>query len=162
MNGTVEVCAPKRNIIGKVCAEYNYGGKTIQRHSKAHCKKCPQVYVSLKSFLYQECYKYVQNYITSQDITTLPPTRATADSSLPTLSSKASDVFEEISSTTTESIAKGTDNHSLIVIISLVCIIAVAVIMLIIVFLRQRKLYNNMDRSRFQYRDKDNSDEPFL
>nr|XP_022286410.1 uncharacterized protein LOC111099425 [Crassostrea virginica]XP_022286411.1 uncharacterized protein LOC111099425 [Crassostrea virginica]XP_022286412.1 uncharacterized protein LOC111099425 [Crassostrea virginica] len=173
MNETIEVCARRRNIIGKVCTEYNYGGKTIQRLSKAHCKECPQLYVSVLSFLYQECYRYVQNYITSQDITTLPPIRATADPSSTTLSSKASDVFEEIFSTTTESIAKGMDNHSLIVFITMVSILVVAVIMLIFALLRQRKFYNDLVPSRFQsprklntYReyshDNGNRDEPFL
>lgn len=60
----------------------------------------------------QECYKYVQNYIKSEGITTLPPTRATADPSKPTLPSKASDVYEENFSITPESFAKHTDNHS--------------------------------------------------
>lgn len=76
VNETVEVCAPKTNIIGKrlfkvnilfrlhskdvfnfdlfpgkVCAEYNYGGKTIQRQSNVLCKECPVLYYSVKSFL---------------------------------------------------------------------------------------------------------------
>ena len=36
---------------GKTCAEYNSGGKTIQRHFKVDCKECPDVYSSDKSFL---------------------------------------------------------------------------------------------------------------
>ena len=47
----------------------------------------------------QECYKYVQNYITSKDIATLLPTQASAETSEPIPSSKASG-------------AKDTDNHS--------------------------------------------------
>lgn len=56
----------------------------------------------------------MQNYITSQDITTLLPTRATADPSKPTLSSKALDDFEEIFPTSPESFAKDTDNYTLV------------------------------------------------
>lgn len=60
MNATVEVCAPSRLIVGKVCAEFNFGGDTIQRNSKAHCKKCPDAYSSSNAFRYPECYEYVK------------------------------------------------------------------------------------------------------
>lgn len=59
MNATVEVCAPRKVIVGNVCAEFNFGGDTIQRNSKAHCKKCPNVYTSSIAFRYPECYEYV-------------------------------------------------------------------------------------------------------
>ena len=36
---------------GKACAEFNSGGKTIQRNLKVDCKECPDVYSSVKSFL---------------------------------------------------------------------------------------------------------------
>ena len=36
---------------GKACAEYNSGGKTIQRNFKVCCKECPVVYSSVHSFL---------------------------------------------------------------------------------------------------------------
>ncbi|XP_078319143.1 uncharacterized protein LOC144620906, partial [Crassostrea virginica] len=73
LNETIEVCAPVRIIVGKTCAEYNSGGKTIQRNLKVDCKECPDVYSSVKSFLYQKCYKHVQNNMASQNIPTLPP-----------------------------------------------------------------------------------------
>lgn len=174
MNETIEVCAPNMNIIGNVCAEYNYGGKTIQRNSKAHCKECPELYVSVMSFLYQECYIYVQNYITSQDITTLQPTRATADPSDPTLSSKALDDFEEIVPTTPESFAKDTDNHSRLVLIIIstimMFILAVALIVLTLFFVWKKRKYmepsrfhnRNLKTDRESSRDSENSDQPFL
>lgn len=31
---------------GKVCAEYNDGGKSIQRHIRKKCETCPEVYQS--------------------------------------------------------------------------------------------------------------------
>lgn len=59
MNATVEVCAPSKVIVGNVCTEFNFGGDTIQRNSKALCKKCPEVYTSSNAFRYPECYEYV-------------------------------------------------------------------------------------------------------
>lgn len=36
---------------GRACAEYNSGGKTIQRNFKVYCEECPIVYASVQSFL---------------------------------------------------------------------------------------------------------------
>lgn len=46
----VELIDTKVLISGKVCAEFNFGGDTIQRNSKAHCKKCPDAYSSSNAF----------------------------------------------------------------------------------------------------------------
>mmetsp|Transcript_18186 Transcript_18186/g.30973 ORF Transcript_18186/g.30973 Transcript_18186/m.30973 type:complete len:138 (-) Transcript_18186:255-668(-) len=49
-NETIEVCAPIRNIVGKVCAEFNDGGKSIQSHIRTTCATCPAVYQSNDSY----------------------------------------------------------------------------------------------------------------
>ncbi|XP_062592468.1 uncharacterized protein LOC134253908 [Saccostrea cucullata] len=59
INETIEVCAPIKNIVGNVCAEYNFGGSRIQRNEGAKCKKCPSNYLSNESFKYPECYDLV-------------------------------------------------------------------------------------------------------
>lgn len=59
INETIEVCAPRQLIVGKVCAEYNFGGERIQRNENAECSKCPSVYFSNDSLYYPECYEYV-------------------------------------------------------------------------------------------------------
>ncbi|XP_062607101.1 uncharacterized protein LOC134268877 [Saccostrea cucullata] len=58
-NETVEVCAPVKNIVGKVCTEYSFGGSLIQRNSDAECKKCPPFYSSNESYKYSECFDLV-------------------------------------------------------------------------------------------------------
>lgn len=60
-NGTVEICAPSQLIIGKVCAEFNFGGNRIQRNDNTQCQKCPKVYNSSDAFRYPECYDHVKN-----------------------------------------------------------------------------------------------------
>eukprot|EP00105_Crassostrea_gigas_P038723 XP_019922871.1 PREDICTED: uncharacterized protein LOC105328427 [Crassostrea gigas] len=60
-NGTVEVCAPSQLIIGKVCAEFNFGGNRIQRNDNTKCQKCPEVYNSSDAYRYPECYDYVKS-----------------------------------------------------------------------------------------------------
>ncbi|XP_052691823.1 uncharacterized protein LOC128169791 [Crassostrea angulata] len=60
-NGTVEVCAPRQQIIGKVCAEFNVGGNRIQRNDNTQCQKCPEVYNSRDAFRYPECYDHVKS-----------------------------------------------------------------------------------------------------
>lgn len=64
-NETIEVCAPPVRIVGSVCAEYNYGGRRIQRNGNVHCEKCPS-YFSNESYNFQECYEYVKNVKASQ------------------------------------------------------------------------------------------------
>ncbi|XP_061192407.1 uncharacterized protein LOC133200642 [Saccostrea echinata] len=59
INETVEVCAPIRNIIGNVCAEFSFGGSRIQSNYNATCQSCPEVYLSNKSYNYSECYDLV-------------------------------------------------------------------------------------------------------
>ena len=44
-------------IVGKVCAEYNSGGRIIQRKSDAKCKECPSVYSSAISYLCKYLHK---------------------------------------------------------------------------------------------------------
>ncbi|XP_078319125.1 uncharacterized protein LOC144620902 [Crassostrea virginica] len=70
----IEVCAPSTIIVGNVCAEYNSGGRIIQRKSDAKCKECPPVYSSAISYMYPECYTYVRDYRRSQKTTTSSPT----------------------------------------------------------------------------------------
>ncbi|XP_061192233.1 uncharacterized protein LOC133200459 isoform X2 [Saccostrea echinata] len=60
-NETIEVCAPIQNIVGNVCAEYNFGGSRIQRNAYAKCQNCPAFYFSNKSYKYPECYDLVYN-----------------------------------------------------------------------------------------------------
>lgn len=60
MNQTIEVCAPSVHIVGKVCAEFNFGGNRIMRNDYAKCEKCPQAYNSSDAFLYTECFEYVE------------------------------------------------------------------------------------------------------
>lgn len=60
MNETIEVCAPRIVIVGKVCAEFNFGGNRIQRNENATCEKCPEAYNSSDAFMYTECYEYVE------------------------------------------------------------------------------------------------------
>lgn len=64
-NETIEVCARPVMIVGNACAEYNYGGRRIQRNGNFHCEECPP-YFSNESYRYQECYEYVKNVKTSQ------------------------------------------------------------------------------------------------
>nr|XP_022286430.1 uncharacterized protein LOC111099438 isoform X2 [Crassostrea virginica] len=68
----IEVCAPTKVIVGKVCAEYNSGGMMIQRNSNAKCKECPSVYSSPNSYLYPECYTYVRENRRSHNTTAFP------------------------------------------------------------------------------------------
>ncbi|XP_052708696.1 uncharacterized protein LOC128183631 [Crassostrea angulata] len=59
-NVTVEVCAPSQLIIGKVCAEFNFGGNRIQRNDNTKCQKCPEVYNSSDALRNPECYDHVK------------------------------------------------------------------------------------------------------
>nr|XP_022286396.1 uncharacterized protein LOC111099409 [Crassostrea virginica]XP_022286397.1 uncharacterized protein LOC111099409 [Crassostrea virginica] len=101
MNETVEVCAPQKYIVGKVCAEYNFGGNSIQRNTKASCERCPDVYNSAESFLYQECYRYVEDIKRSLRRTTFKSALTTLTSPKPNLPSKYSTLWEILSSTRT-------------------------------------------------------------
>nr|XP_034316570.1 uncharacterized protein LOC105322857 [Crassostrea gigas] len=65
-NETIEVCAPKQQIVGNTCAEYSQGGKRIQRNRNVPCRNCPSFYQSNESFNYQECYEHVKNAKTSR------------------------------------------------------------------------------------------------
>uniref|UniRef100_A0A8W8MS33 Uncharacterized protein n=1 Tax=Magallana gigas TaxID=29159 RepID=A0A8W8MS33_MAGGI len=68
-NETIEVCAPKVLIVGKVCAEFNFGGNRIQRNHNATCEKCPVAYNSSNAFMYTECYEYVERIVIGLSVT---------------------------------------------------------------------------------------------
>lgn len=63
-NALVEVCAPKRLILGH-CTEFNVIGRVIQDHQKAPCQKgsfpnCDKLYSSTDAYKYPDCYDLVQ------------------------------------------------------------------------------------------------------
>nr|XP_022290173.1 uncharacterized protein LOC111101846 [Crassostrea virginica] len=62
-NETLEVCAPRKIIVGHVCAEFNDGGKSIQRHIRTKCETCPAVYQSNDSYKYEECYNSIKLHV---------------------------------------------------------------------------------------------------
>nr|XP_022290024.1 uncharacterized protein LOC111101727 [Crassostrea virginica]XP_022290025.1 uncharacterized protein LOC111101727 [Crassostrea virginica] len=83
-NETLEVCAPRKIIVGKVCAEFNDGGKSIQRHIRRKCKTCPKVYPSNESYKYEECYSYVKRHVQrSQNSTPFQKTTIQLDTASP-------------------------------------------------------------------------------
>ncbi|XP_052710904.1 uncharacterized protein LOC128185317 [Crassostrea angulata] len=68
-NTTLEVCAPKRIILGH-CAEFNEVGGVIQDQQLSPCSdvfpKCDHFYWSSEAFKYEDCYKLVEaNEITT-------------------------------------------------------------------------------------------------
>lgn len=75
-NETIEVCAARWNIVGMSCAEYNFGGKRIQKSKDGTCNACPTTYLSTESFKYQECYNYVI------DIKRIPEYQGTTESAI--------------------------------------------------------------------------------
>lgn len=62
-NATLEVCAPKRTILGH-CAEFNIVGGVIQDQHSAKCNKtfpkCDKYYISSDAYKYADCYKLAQ------------------------------------------------------------------------------------------------------
>lgn len=63
-NATLEVCAPKRIILGH-CAEFNIVGGVIQDQHSAKCNKtfpkCDEYYTSSDAYKYADCYKLAQS-----------------------------------------------------------------------------------------------------
>lgn len=62
-NALVEVCAPKRLILGH-CTEFNNIGRVIQDHRTAPCQKgsfpnCDKFYFSTDAYKYPDCYDLV-------------------------------------------------------------------------------------------------------
>lgn len=78
INETLEVCAPKRIILGS-CTEFNVAGGIIQAHEKVACKACPSYYHSTEAYKYPECYQLVYN--ARGNHTTKRPTESTPDNS---------------------------------------------------------------------------------
>nr|XP_022289288.1 uncharacterized protein LOC111101202 [Crassostrea virginica] len=76
-NETIEVCAPGLQIVGKKCAEFNFGGSRIQRNGNMNCSKCPTSYASINSFQYRECYNHKESVpqpiLTPEDTTQSAP-----------------------------------------------------------------------------------------
>lgn len=62
-NATLEVCAPKRLILGH-CTEFNEVGGVIQDQLATPCSdvfpKCDSYYWSSEAFKYEDCYKLVE------------------------------------------------------------------------------------------------------
>lgn len=62
-NATLEVCAPKRLILGH-CAEFNEVGGVIQDQLISTCSetfpKCDHFYWSTEAYKYEDCYKLVE------------------------------------------------------------------------------------------------------
>lgn len=62
-NATLEVCAPKRLILGH-CAEFNEVGGVIQDQFISPCSetfpKCDHFYWSTEAYKYEDCYKLVE------------------------------------------------------------------------------------------------------
>ncbi|XP_061192234.1 uncharacterized protein LOC133200461 [Saccostrea echinata] len=99
-NETIEVCAPGKVIVGKVCAEYSFGGSRIQRNYAAKCHGCPDSYNSNESLKYSECYDLVSNARkTSRPVVTTTPstleTTITTDSITPLALSNQKQVSTE-------------------------------------------------------------------
>ncbi|XP_062587047.1 uncharacterized protein LOC134248666 [Saccostrea cucullata] len=118
MNATMEVCAPIWFCIG-FCAEYNLQGERIQDNFRAPCttfsKPCPPRYLSSDAYLYQECYRLVEIQ-------------------------KKKSVFV----VTTEDSGNDVPNNGTetIIIVSIICIIAVLLPALAVIFYRrQRGMY---------------------
>ncbi|XP_056015926.1 uncharacterized protein LOC125675076 isoform X2 [Ostrea edulis] len=63
-NGTLEGCGPVIQIFHNACAEFNIhnGSGVIQgsQSKERECQKCPPVYPSNNSYMYQECYDHVK------------------------------------------------------------------------------------------------------
>lgn len=63
-NATLEVCAPKRMILGH-CTEFNIIGGVIQDQHSAKCNetfpKCDEYYISSDAYKYADCYKLAQS-----------------------------------------------------------------------------------------------------
>lgn len=63
-NATLEVCAPKRTILGH-CTEFNIVGGVIQDQQSAPCNKtfpkCAEYYASYDAYKYDDCYKLVES-----------------------------------------------------------------------------------------------------
>nr|XP_034335664.1 uncharacterized protein LOC117692276 isoform X1 [Crassostrea gigas]XP_034335665.1 uncharacterized protein LOC117692276 isoform X1 [Crassostrea gigas] len=72
-NATLEVCAPKRTILGH-CTEFNIVGGVIQDQHSAPCSvtfpKCDKYYTSNDAYKYDDCYKLVQSARVLQNETT--------------------------------------------------------------------------------------------
>lgn len=116
-NETIEVCAPSWSIVGMSCAEYNFGGKRIQKGKAETCNTCPTTYLSTESYKYQECY-----VMKSKKMQELQGTTESAIISLITpehnISSIATAWSQELNYTYTNSV--GTPSP---LIISIICIV---------------------------------------
>ncbi|XP_062583334.1 uncharacterized protein LOC134245088, partial [Saccostrea cucullata] len=72
-NKTIEVCAPKQQIVRHKCAEYNEKGTRVQTNFEHSCLEagisCPVYYSSDEAYKYQSCYKLESNYHTTNAAT---------------------------------------------------------------------------------------------
>ncbi|XP_052708340.1 uncharacterized protein LOC128183394 [Crassostrea angulata] len=141
-NETIEVCAPRLNIVGNACAEYNQGGTRIQRNEIVPCKNCPPFYFSNESFKYQECYEHVKNAKTS-----LTTQRTIKSISVESTEEK---VYQSTSITPMENSARplqsigyqNTPSH--IIIIISVCVVVCLAGILIVFTVKQRSWANEL------------------
>uniref|UniRef100_A0A8W8JGK9 Fibronectin type-III domain-containing protein n=1 Tax=Magallana gigas TaxID=29159 RepID=A0A8W8JGK9_MAGGI len=80
-NETLEVCAPRRLVIG-FCTEFNVAGGVIQSHISAPCNKlteliCNDVYYSTHAYRYPGCYDIVYKKQTKSSTTIAMPNETT-------------------------------------------------------------------------------------
>lgn len=70
-NKFLEVCVAEKIMLG-YCAEFNEGGKIIQNHQSAPCKKvfpkCDPFYRSSDAYKYPDCFKLVNKTQVSTDL----------------------------------------------------------------------------------------------
>ncbi|XP_056014925.1 uncharacterized protein LOC125677565 isoform X2 [Ostrea edulis] len=145
-NETIEVCSKVINIVGKVCAEYSFGGRRIQRNRDAKCATCPDVYLSNESYKYSECYSQAYqrrktvkpNIITSSCIYTTNEGKSTTSSTLlvhiqavPTLESQLAHNINHTNAENQKQEATSENTVLLVVIIPL----AIAVFIFCLIFL---------------------------
>lgn len=151
-NETIEVCAPKRRIIGQVCAEYSQGGKIIQRNGNATCKDCPSFYVSNESFKYQECYEYVKNVNMSHTTQISTDLKDTESATQEIVYSSSSIILNEVSASPFQNMeSQNTQSH---IIIITICVVVGLTAIVVVFTVKQRswadKICSHFKRIVFQ------------
>ncbi|XP_052691098.1 uncharacterized protein LOC128168967 [Crassostrea angulata] len=145
-NETIEVCAPKLQIVGNNCAEYSQGGKRIQRNGIVPCKNCPSHYFSNETFKYQECYEHVKNAKTAHT------TQLTTESI--SVESTEENVYQSTSVTPMENSARlvqNIDNQNTMSHIIIICVcVVVGLAGIIIVFTVKQRSWANKICSHFK------------
>nr|XP_022289649.1 uncharacterized protein LOC111101452 isoform X1 [Crassostrea virginica] len=139
-NETIEVCAKIRQIVGKNCAEFNFGGSRIQRNENMKCSKCPKFYPSNNSFRYRECYNHheslPQTTLTQDDTTqSAPLVKSTQNTTMNSFVS-TSDKNESFLHQSQHDNQRSINDKNVIIVI---CFFVVAVVVLILALSAIRK-----------------------